>query len=142
MEKVKNKKGILGKVALVAGGAAVGAAAGVLFAPRKGSETRALLKSKIEEFGNHIKKLDSDALKTKFERKLRSLEKEIANLDKEKAVAAAKKKADSIRKKADDLVDLAIKKGNESLENAASEVREKAIAVTKSVLKRLESSQK
>lgn len=138
MEKEKSKKNVLGKVALVGAGAAVGGALGVLFAPRKGSETRALLKSKIDELGSHIKNIDSKALKAKFEKKLKALENEIATLDKEKVLNTAKKKADSIKKKADDLVDLAIKKGNESLEKAANEVREKAIDVTKSVLKRLE----
>jgi len=35
-------------------GAAVGAAAGILFAPKKGSETRRDIKEKAEEFGKKV----------------------------------------------------------------------------------------
>ena len=49
----KNNKSGLGKFLA---GAAIGAGLGILFAPKKGSETRELLKKKMTELTNHIKK--------------------------------------------------------------------------------------
>ena len=49
----KEKKSGLGKFIA---GAAIGAGLGILFAPRKGSETRAALKAKMNELVAQIKK--------------------------------------------------------------------------------------
>ena len=49
-----SKKSGLGKFIA---GAAVGAGLGILFAPKKGSETRTILKEKIEDLVDKIKEL-------------------------------------------------------------------------------------
>ena len=54
----------------------------------------------------------------------------------------AKKKAEEIKKKCQDLVNLAIAKGTPVLENAAEELRLKAIDVVSEVLEKLESKEK
>ena len=51
----------------------------------------------------------------------------------------AKEKGEQLKKKADELVALAKKKGTPVLEGMAEDVRNKAISVTKEVLKKLES---
>lgn len=130
-----SKKSNIGKIAL---GTAVGVGIGVLLAPKKGSETREDLKNKLKELPEKVKNLKSKDLKNSFDKKIKSLEKEIEALDKEKVLKIAKTNADKIKRKADDLVALALESGNEALEKASQEIKEKAIIVTKNVLAKLE----
>ena len=135
----KEKKSGLGKFLA---GAAIGAGLGILFAPKKGNETRAELKAKIDELVKQIKKIDLEEVKDEFEVKLENLKAELADLDKEKVLEIAKKKAVELKEKAQDLVQLAVEKGTPILKDMAEEVRLKTIDVTKDVLKKLENAEK
>ena len=135
----KEKKSGLGKFLA---GAAIGAGLGLLFAPKKGSETRAELKAKIEDLVKQIKKIDLQEVKEEFEVKLENLKAELADLDKEKVLEIAKKKAAELKEKAQELVQLAVDKGTPILRDMAEEVRLKTIDVTKDVLKKLENADK
>ena len=123
----KEKKG-LGKLFA---GIAIGAGLGVLFAPKKGSETRKDLMNKFEELKLKAKDIDIDE-------KIENLKAELADLDKEKVLKIAKKKAGQIRDMAEELVDYAVEKGTPVLEKAATAARNKAIDVTKEILEKLE----
>ena len=123
-------------------GAAIGAGLGLLFAPKKGSEIRAILKSKFDELMIQIKKIDIEEVKEEFEDRLQEIKEELADLDKEKVLDVAKEKAALVKKKTQELVDLAIDKGTPVLRDAAEEVRLKSIDVTKDVLKKLEGANK
>lgn len=135
----KEKKSGLGKFIA---GAAIGAGLGILFAPRKGSETRAQLKAKMSELVAQIKNIDIDEVKEEFNKKVEEIKAGLADLDKEKVLEIAKEKALQLKDKAQELVDLAIDKGSPVLRDAAEEVRLKAIDVTKEVLKKLEKGEK
>lgn len=130
-----NKKSGLGKFIL---GGAIGAALGLLFAPKSGNETRKELKSKIDELIEKLKKIDSKEVRENIETKIFEIKTELEDLDKEKVLSIAKKKASEIKDMAEELVKYAAEKSTPILEDAARAVREKAILVTKDVLNKLE----
>ena len=132
-----SKKGGLGELLAWIG---IGAGLGLLFAPKKGSETREDLKKKINEFSDKVKEIDVNDVKNEFNKKVDEIKAELEDLDKEKALKIAKQKGEELKTKADDLVKLAKEKGTPVLEGIAEDLREKAISVTKDVLKKLESN--
>ena len=138
MSKDKKKSG-LGKFVL---GAAVGAAVGVLLAPKKGSETRKDLKNKLDDLVNKAKELNMEDVKFAIEMKVTEIKNELEDLDKEKVLKIAKKQASNLKDKADELVNYAIEKGTPVLEKAADVIREKTIVVTKEILNKLEKEEK
>ncbi len=134
MSKEKKRSG-LGKFIA---GLAVGAGLGILFAPKKGSETRAELKEKIEELYVKAKELDMDDVKENIEIKIAELKQSMAELDKEKVLEFAKEKAALIKDKCDDLVRYVVEKGTPVMEKTANAVREKATEVSNEVVEKLE----
>lgn len=139
MKNKDKKKSGFGK--LVAG-VAIGAGLGILFAPKKGSDTRNELKQKFDDMLNKVKNLDKQEVKENIENKIYEIKESLADLDKEKVIKIAKKKAKDIQNMAEELVEYAIEKGTPVLESAAEAIREKAIDVTKEVLNKLEKEEK
>lgn len=134
-----SRKGGLGKLLL---GASIGAGLGLLFAPKKGSETRRELRKKMDELLEKARGIDVDEVRDNIEAKIVQIKDELADLDKEKVLKIAKKKAREIQDMAEELVDYAVQKGTPVLENSAEAVRKKAVDVTKEVLSRLEKEEK
>lgn len=139
MNKKENKKRGFGKFLL---GAGIGAGLGILFAPKKGSETRAELKVKLDEMLTKAKDIDLDEVKETIETKIFEIKNELEDLDREKILKIAKRKAARIQEMAEDLVEYAVEKGTPILEKTASSIREKAVVVTKEVLAKLEKEEK
>ena len=135
----KDKKNGLGKFML---GAAIGAGLGILFAPKKGSETRKDLKVKIDELISKAKEIDVEEVKNNLQTKLDELLAELEDLDKEKAFKIAKEKGNQLKEKANDIYNLALEKGTPVLQKAADEVKQKTIEVVEDVLKKLKEDKK
>lgn len=129
-----SKKGF-GKFLL---GAGIGATLGLLFAPKKGSETRKEWSAKIQELLTKASEIDVEEVKANVEEKIAEIEAELETLDKEKVLKIAKDQAKKIQIKSQELVDYAVLKGTPILERAAAEVKEQAILVTKEILAKLE----
>lgn len=119
-------------------GAAIGAALGVLFAPAKGSETRKVLKTKLEELTRKVKEIDLEEVKVLFDDKIEEIRLELEDLDQEKVVKMAKKKASQIKTKLNELVELAKEKGTPILQDAAKEVLENVVKASEDTIKKLE----
>ena len=133
----KSKGGLLKFVA----GIGLGVGLGMLFAPKKGEELRKDLKLKFDELLNKVKEIDVKEVADDFMDRVNNLKKELEDLDKEKVLEIAKKKGEQLKVKAAELVELAKEKGTPVLEKAANEVRERAVLVTKEVLKKLENKE-
>lgn len=139
MSKEQKKSRGLGKFIA---GAAIGVGLGVLFAPKKGSETRAELKAKLNDLYEKAKNLRSDDIKKYIEDKIDDIKKSLDELDKEKVLAYAKQKAKQINEKTEELVKYVIEKGTPVMEKTAAAIKEKASMVTRDVLQRLEKEEK
>ncbi len=119
-------------------GVAIGASLGILFAPKKGKETRRELKDKMLDLVNDAKELSISDISGMVETKITEIRHDLNDLDKEKVLSAAKTKSNEIKNKCQDLVDLAIDKGTPVLKNAAVEVRDKTVDVMKGMIQKLE----
>ena len=125
-------------IAKFVAGAMLGIGAGMLLAPKSGEELRKDLKKKISELLEKVKEIDIKEVSEDIKKRVTDLKNEIEDLDKEKALAIAREKGEQLKQKANDLLALAKEKGTPVVEKAAADVRDRAIQVTKEILKKLE----
>lgn len=119
-------------------GAVIGGLAGVLFAPRKGSETREKIKESFMDLKVKLQGLDKKDIKKYIEKKLDDLDIEIAKLDTEVEYKKAKKQAKKVIKKIDKLIKYTNKKGMEEFEDLISDLKDKASEISEEILTNLE----
>ena len=119
-------------------GIVAGASLGVLFAPRKGSETRKIVSDKINELAKQVKELDYDDVRINIEEKINEIKDDLRDLDKEKAIEIAKEKANDIKDKIEELGAYAKEKATPVVEEAVEDLRKTALKATKEITKKLE----
>lgn len=136
---MSKKKSGFGKFLL---GAGLGVGLGMLFSPKTGKENRDSLKKKIDELIIKIKDIDSEEVKQNIVQKVDQIMNEISDLDKEKVFKIAKKKSEDIKNKTEELVEYVVEKGTPILEKTAVAIKDKAINVTKEILKKIEQEEK
>ena len=118
-------------------GALLGAGLGVLFAPKKGSETRADLKNMCNDLIDKAKNLSADDVKNYIEEKVADIKQSIEELDKEKVLEFAKEKAKLVNQKAEELAAYVKEKGTPVMEKTAASIKAKASSISNDVLERL-----
>lgn len=118
-------------------GAGIGAALGILFAPKKGSDTRADLKNMFDDLVRKVRSIDAEDVRLTVEAKIEELKEGLANLDKETALTEAKKQAKKLQKQAEKLVEYAIEKGTPIIEKSANAIKLKVIEVSEQIIEKL-----
>ena len=119
-------------------GAIVGGILGVLFAPRKGSETREKIKENLSNVKNKISNLDEETIRNKINKALNNLEYELTKLEVEVEYNQAKKQAKKIINKIDKLLKYSKKNKINDIEETILELKEKAELIGEEVLTELE----
>lgn len=123
------------------GGVLVGASLGVLFAPKKGSETRKELQDKACDLIDKAKDIDIQEVEKNVAKKVEEIKKELADLDKEKVMSLAKEQAEHIKSKCNDLVKYAIQYGTPIVTKTAEAARTKTVEILKDTLAKLEKTE-
>lgn len=113
-------------------GTVVGTMMGFLFAPKSGRECR-------EDLGDWMMNMmNGPELGEDIHLFMEDIKEEIEDFRKSKVLKEAEDKAEVLLQKANQLVEIAVEKKDDAFEEMANELRDKAIRVTKSVLKKLE----
>ncbi len=102
-------------------GVFVGAAVGMLFAPKKGEELRKDLKIKGDEVYEKVASYDYSAKKEELVGKVNDFKTMVKDLDKEKVKNVSLEKLESIKGKAEDLVSSAKKEAKKFNKSAVVE---------------------
>ena len=118
-------------------GAGIGAALGILFAPKKDSDTRADLKNMFDDLVRKVRSIDAEDVRLTVEAKIEELKEGLANLDKETVLTEAKKQAKKLQKQAEKLVEYAIEKGTPIIEKSANAIKLKVIEVSEQIIEKL-----
>ena len=116
------KKSKLG--ALVAG-IGIGAAAGLLLAPKSGEETRKDIQKKAKQIGKKVKDIDLNQVKEDLVKEFDKFKNEMKDMDKEKAMKLAKEQGTKLLDKCEDLITMAKEKSAPMIEKTGKDIKKK-----------------
>ena len=116
------KKSKLG--ALVAG-IGIGAAAGMLLAPKSGEETRKDIKNKAKQIGKKVKDIDLNQVKEDLVKEFDKFKNEMKDMDKDKAMKLAKEQGTKLLAKCEDLITMAKEKSAPMIEKTGKDIKKK-----------------
>ena len=125
-------------MAALTGGIVLGGTLGVLFAPRKGSETRQKIKECFSNIKENISNIDEEDVKYYIDKKLNEIDYEIEVLEGTLEYKKAKKQAKKVIKKINKLIDYTTKKGYDEFEDLITDLKEKASEISEEILTNLE----
>ena len=125
-------------MAALTGGIVLGGTLGVLFAPRKGSETREKIKLTFVNLKNKVSKIEEEDIKYHIEKKLNEIDDDIEVLEGTLEFKKAKKQAKKVIKKINKLIDYTTKKGYDEFEDLITDLKEKASEISEEILTNLE----
>lgn len=125
-------------MAALTGGIVLGGTLGVLFAPRKGSETREKIKLTFANLKNKVSKIEEEDIKYYIEKKLNEIDDDIEVLEGTLEFKKAKKQAKKVIKKINKLIDYTTKKGYDEFEDLITDLKEKASEISEEILTNLE----
>ncbi len=125
-------------MAALTGGIVLGGTLGVLFAPRKGSETREKIKLTFVNLKNKVSKIEEEDIKYYIEKKLNEIDDNIEVLEGTLEFKKAKKQAKKVIKKINKLIDYTTKKGYDEFEDLITDLKEKASEISEEILTNLE----
>ena len=132
------KKENLKVMAALTGGIVLGGTLGVLFAPRKGSETREKIKLTFVNLKNKVSKIEEEDVRYYIEKKLNEIDDDIEILEGTLEFKKAKRQAKKVIKKINKLIDYTTKKGYEEFEDLITDLKEKASEISEEILTNLE----
>ena len=116
------KKSKLG--ALVAG-IGIGAAAGLLLAPKSGEETRKDIQKKAKQIGKKVKDIDLNQVKEDLVKEFDKFKNEMKDMDKGKAMKLAKEQGTKLLAKCEDLITMAKEKSAPMIEKTGKDIKKK-----------------
>ena len=109
-------------MAALTGGIVLGGTLGVLFAPRKGSETREKIKLTFVNLKNKVSKIEEEDVRYYIEKKLNEIDDDIEVLEGTLEFKKAKRQAKKVIKKINKLIDYTTKKGYEEFEDLITDL--------------------
>lgn len=119
-------------------GVIIGGTLGILFAPRKGSETRSKIKESFTNLKDKVLNIDEDDVRHYIEKKLNEIDEDIEVLENTLEYKKAKKRAKKVIKKINKLISYTTNKGYDEFESLISDLKEKADELSEEILSNIE----